>query len=115
MESSAFRHTWSMADRISTKLTSVRCSAEGETAAPLSIAIKKGHVRRAIRAADLVNAEAKHALTGETERGVLLMTAVLLVERLASGAGCDPNAVLERMADCYAFKRRFAGSLKERN
>ena len=104
-----------MADRTSTKLIPVRRSAESETADPVAIAIKKGHVRRAIRAADLVNAEAKHPLTGETERGVLLMTAVLLVERLATGSGCDPDAVLERMADCYAFKRRFAGSLKERN
>ena len=78
----------------------------------VSIPIKRGHVGRAVRSADLVCAEANDSITGSTERGIVLMTAILLVERLATSVGCDPCAVLDRMADCFEVKRRYVESLK---
>jgi hypothetical protein len=86
---------------------------EGPEAVPkLEIAIRKGHVRRAIRAADSVFVAAKSILGGEIEQGVVLMTAVLLVERLATASGREPNAVLSKMADCFAVKRELAKTSK---
>lgn len=87
---------------------------EGPAATPrVEIAIRKGHVRRAIRAADAVFAAAKDPLGGDVEQGVVLMTAVLLVERLAAASGHEPNAVLRKMADCFTVKRELSKTLKQ--
>jgi hypothetical protein len=51
-------------------------------------------------------------LGGEIEQGVVLMTAVLLVERLATASGREPNAVLSKMADCFTVKRKLAKTSK---
>lgn len=80
---------------------------------PADIPILKGHVRRAIRAADAVCA----AAAGEEgqEPGMVLMTALLLVERLANAQGCEPAAVLQKMADSFETKRRATATLSHSN
>lgn len=105
-----------MADRASGKSSpSERVElVEGSAATPrLEIAIRKGHVRRAIRAADSVFAAAKDPLGSDVEQGVVLMTAVLLVERLATASGHEANAVLRKMADCFTVKRELSKTLKQ--
>ena len=105
-----------MADRVSGKRSSSEHieRVEGPAATPgVEIAIRKGHVRRAIRAADSVLAAAKDPLGSDVEKGVVLMTAVLLVERLATASGHDPNAVLRKMADCFTVKRELSKTLKQ--
>jgi hypothetical protein len=112
MDGSAIAPLPTMAEPTSPKLILSRFSSAERPADP-PIPIKKGHVRRAMRAADQVYAEAKNPLGDDTEPGVVLMTAVLLVERLAQASGCDPGAVLHKMADCFEFKRRYANNMKD--
>jgi hypothetical protein len=88
-----------------------RADCPGHRAA--DIPIRKGHVRRAIRAADAVCAAA-NGDEGD-EPGVVLMTALLLVERLASAHGCEPAAVLQKMADSFDIKRRATASLSSQS
>lgn len=80
---------------------------------PAEIPILKGHVRRAIRAADAVCAAA--VSDDGPEPGVVLMTALLLVERLATAQGCEPAAVLQKMADSFETKRRATATLSHSN
>jgi hypothetical protein len=102
-----------MADNASGKSPSSE-RVEGPGAAPkLEIAIRKEHVRRAIRAADSVLAAAKSVVGSEVEQGVVLMTAVLLVERLAAASGREPTAVLSKIAECFAVKRKLAKTSKQ--
>lgn len=70
--------------------------------AKLDIPVLKGHVRRASRAADRVFAEA--GSPGEVEDGLVLMTAILLVERLATSHACDHQRVLETIAQCFQLR-----------
>ena len=42
----------------------------------------------------------------------MLMTAILLVERLAATVGGDPLSVLDHMARCFEAKRRYAARIK---
>jgi hypothetical protein len=70
------------------------CSDSGD----LEIAIKKGHVRRASRAADAVFAAAGGP---PPELGVVLMTAILLIERLARAYTCDPRRVIQEIEHCF--------------
>ena len=74
------------------------------------IIVDKGHVRRALRVTEVVYREP--LFNQGKDNGVVLMTAVLLVERLAASLECDPLVVLENMARCFAFKRRYLQSLK---
>src|SRR5262245_33368831 len=73
-----------------------------DSGASLDIAIEKGHVRRASRAADGVYAAA-NAPRG-TAHGVVFMTAILLVERLATAYNCDPRVILGKIARCFDVK-----------
>ena len=84
-----------------------------QATARFEIAIRKGHVRRAIQAADSVFAAAQATPDGGVEQGVVLMTALLLVERLAVASGHEPNAVLRKMEDCFTAKRELAKTLKQ--
>ena len=77
------------------------------------IVVEKGHVRRALRAAEIVYREA--APSEGKDNGVVLMTAVLLVERLATALDRDPLCVLDTMARCFNFKRKHLEGLKRSN
>lgn len=91
-----------------------RCGRAGcGCARALDIVVEKGHVRRAIAAANTVS----DAATGANgpEAGVVFMTALLLVERLATAFDCEPGVLLARMANCFELKRRHAGSLSRHN
>jgi hypothetical protein len=79
----------------------------------LEIPIEKGNVRRAIGLADAVYCDATSA--EGTANGVVLMTAMLLLERLAASYQCDPLAVLDKVARCFALKRKYTDALKHRN
>lgn len=83
----------------------------------LDIPIEKGHVRRAIRAADAVYASAAKVggAAHEVESGVVLMTAVLLVERMAAAHNSAPGAVLNLIASCFDLKQRHMVTLKHSN
>lgn len=61
-----------------------------------------------MRRASAVASAALQLATTENgpEDGVVLMTALMLVERLASSHGCEPRAMLVKMANCFALKRR---------
>jgi hypothetical protein len=89
-----------------------------ETAAALDIPIKKGDVRRAIRAADGVEAAATQDDGASTpnakdpEPGVVLMTAVLLIERVAATYECEPAAVLNHIARCFELKQEHLTALE---
>jgi hypothetical protein len=48
----------------------------------------------------------------QAEEGFVLMTAVLLVERLASASGCEPDVVLSKLAGCFELKRLHAEALE---
>lgn len=67
----------------------------------LEIAIEKGHVRRASRAADGVFEAAGGR---RPEHGVVFMTAILLIERLAHAYGCDPRRVIQEIGQCFDFR-----------
>jgi hypothetical protein len=101
-----------MADQASSKSPASNRVPGPEAAPKLEIVIRKGDVRRAIRAADSVFVAARSLLSGEVTQGVVLMTAVLLVERLATASGREPGVVLSKMADCFAVKRELAKTLK---
>jgi hypothetical protein len=75
---------------------------------PLDIAVGKEHLRRAMLAADDVCRAARGS--EGTEAGVVFMTAVLLVERLATSLGCEPDAVLAKISRCFELKRRYAAA-----
>lgn len=82
-----------------------RCGRTGcNGARRTDIVVEKGHVRRAIVAADAVSRMATGAQG--PENGVVLMTALLLVERLARAYACEPHAMLAKMATCFELKRR---------
>ena len=70
-------------------------------------------MRRAIRATESVYREAYGS--GRKENGVVLMAAVLLVERLASSLDRDPLSVLDTIARCFDFKRKYVSSLRRGN
>lgn len=40
---------------------------------------------------------------------------MLLTERLATAYRCDPSTVLEKIARCFALKRRYVDGLKHCN
>jgi len=40
------------------------------------------------------------------------MTAVLLVERLATSRNCDPSAVLRKLTECFELKEQYTRTLK---
>ena len=101
-----------MSDRSSTKPT-LRASSPSRSDSPtVQIAIRKGDVRRAIHAANAVYELARETSKSDVEDGMVLMTAVLLVERLAAASNCEPISVLNKMADCFEFKKLYAKSLK---
>jgi hypothetical protein len=80
---------------------------------PLDIPVGKEHVARAMLAADGV---CRAALGSEgTDTGVVLMTALLLVERLATSLGCEPDAVLAKLSRCFELKRRYKAAPSRRN
>jgi hypothetical protein len=82
----------------------------------LDISVKKGHVQRAIRVADTVeNAAAIGTPDQQPEPGMVLMTALILVERLAAAHHCEPADILHKMASCFAFKQSHAEALKQCN
>ncbi|HKP57752.1 MAG TPA: hypothetical protein VJV78_13565 [Polyangiales bacterium] len=66
------------------------------------ISIQRGDVRRAARAADGVFRVA-HGPNG-LESGVVLMSAILLIERLAAAHGCRPLAVIRLIEHCFEQK-----------
>lgn len=66
------------------------------------IFIKTGDVRRASRAADSVYLAAQGP--NGPENGIVLMSAILLIERLASAHRCDPRAVLRMIEQCFEKK-----------
>jgi hypothetical protein len=91
-----------------------QCGHEGHARpSTLEITIKKGYVRRASLAADGVYASAQ--TPQGTENGVVLMSAILLVERLAKAHSCDPRAVISTMARCFDARDRFMTAPRERN
>lgn len=82
----------------------------------LDIPVQKGHVQRAIRAADAVyEAAADGKSDSQVEPGMVLMTALLLVERLAVAHDCAPASILQKMASCFEFKQQHAAALKHCN
>lgn len=78
-----------------------------------AIGIKHGDVRRGMRAANLAYEEAR--TEGVIANGVVLMTAILLVERLANSLNLEPLRVLQTMARCFEHKRQYADRLKHPN
>ncbi|HET8937649.1 MAG TPA: hypothetical protein VFN67_29600 [Polyangiales bacterium] len=78
------------------------CAVESHS---LVVSIEKGHVRRASEAADQVFAAAS-ADKVKVESGVVFMTAILLIERLAKIHGCDPSSIIHNIAGCFDFKAK---------
>jgi len=77
----------------------------------LDIVIDKAHLRRAIVAANGVNDAAR---SGDApDPGVVFMTALLLVERLATSCDCEPHALLAKMASSFELKRRHLAGRKD--
>ena len=97
--------------------TSAICQAcghsDGEAASSPAIMIRQGHVRRASLAADGVCTAARG--TQGVEHGVILMTAILLVERLANTYKCDPRQILSQMARCFDIKDRYKRTPRHEN
>jgi hypothetical protein len=94
-----------MKDRVYLVELCTRCGREHcDCAATQEIPIRKGHVRRAVRASDEVFAAASGV--EDVEHGVVLMTAILLVERLARAHHCEPRVILQRIAECFALKQK---------
>jgi hypothetical protein len=80
------------------------CGRADCDARTLEVIVESGHVRRAIIAANAVD---QVAHSGERPKtGVVFMTALLLIERLAHRNHCDPVALLQKMASCFELKRR---------
>ena len=79
----------------------------------VDIVVGKRQLRRAMAAAEQVNDEAM--LDDGPEAGVIFMTALLLVERLAESLDCAPHAVLQEMAHSFELKRRYLAESKARN
>ena len=79
----------------------------------VEIAIRKGHVRRASLAADGVYGLAQSS--EGVEPGVVLMSAILLIERLASAHQCDPRAVITKIARCFDIRDGYLRAAKEQN
>jgi hypothetical protein len=71
----------------------------------LDIAIKKGDVRRASKVADGVFSAARGHFG--VEQGVVFMTTILLIERLAAARNCDPRTILRKVAGCFQLKEQF--------
>ena len=76
--------------------------AHAGTSVNVEIVIRKGHVRRASMAADGV-CEAAQGAHG-IEHGMVLMGAILLVERLAAAYHCDPRSIISKMGRCFDVK-----------
>jgi hypothetical protein len=87
-------------------MSDVESGASEDRRPSVEITLRAGCVRRAMGAANLVCFSVARGQGGEVEGGVVFMTAVLLVERIASACNCDPFSVLEKMADCFKLKRR---------
>lgn len=102
-----------MNDRAPTKAVHSDLEQGTQRATEPQIPIRKGQVRRAIRVADAACAAATGE-SGEVEAGLVMMTAILLVERLATASGCTPMAVLNKMAECFELKRVFSKTLSQR-
>lgn len=66
------------------------------------ISIQRGDVRRASRAADGVFLAARGP--NGLENGVVLMSAILLIERLAAAHRCGPRAVIRLIEHCFEQK-----------
>lgn len=79
----------------------------------MNIVVEKQHLRRAIAAANRVSDAGTEQRAPDS--GVIFMTAVLLVERLAATFRCDPHAVLTKMAACFDLKRRYLAERKDHN
>jgi len=79
----------------------------------LEVVVESGHVRRAIVAANAVDRVADNGDRPKT--GVVFMTALLLVERLARRNDCEPIALLQKMANCFELKQRAAAVSKHCN
>ena len=88
-----------------------RVGCKGER--KVEIFVEKGHVRRAIVAANGVDRVAQGP--EGPEAGVLLMTALLLVERLAKKYESEPHVLLAKMANCFELKRRHTEAPRRRN
>jgi hypothetical protein len=92
----------------------LKCSAEtSDELLTRDIVVEKGHVRRARRAMEMVVRQATRA--HGRDNGVVLMTAVMLVECLAKSLDRDPLRVLDTMARCFDFKRRHLEAQKQAN
>ena len=85
-----------------------------KTASRLRIPIHRGHIRGAIRAANAVYAASRSAPSLEPQEGFVLMTALLLVERLSTAEGCEPKVMLSKLADCFEVKRAYEAALDRR-
>jgi hypothetical protein len=83
---------------ICSRCGSARCSGQRK----LDIAIKHGDVRRASRMANGVFDFARGPCG--FEHGVIFMTAILLIERLAETLRCDPQSVLHKIMCCFELK-----------
>lgn len=81
----------------------------------MDIVIDKPRLRRAIVAANSVSDAATNTEGDSPDTGVVFMTAVLLVERLAASFDCEPRALLEKMANSFELKREFAAARKHDN
>lgn len=81
--------------------------------AEIEIAIRKGHVRRASLAADAVYSAAQGA--DGVENGVVLMSAILLIERLATAHQCDPRSVVNKIVRCFDIRDGYLRATKDKN
>lgn len=79
----------------------------------VDLEVDRGHVRRASIAANHVYAQA--CGPAGTENGLVFMTTILLVERLAHAFACEPEAVLHKVLHCFLLKRRLSQSMKPCN
>jgi hypothetical protein len=77
------------------------------------ISFKTGDVRRASRAADGVYLAARGP--NGPENGVVLMSAILLIERLAAAHQCDPRAVIRTIEHCFDKKAKLMHATDHRN
>ena len=70
------------------------------------ISIQKSDLRRASRAADGVYLAARGPKGPQS--GVVLMSAILLIERLATAHRCDPRGVIRMIELCFEKKAELA-------
>ena len=89
------------------------CGDGADAPSNLEIVIRRGHVRRASLAADGVYMAARG--TEGIENGVVLMSAILLIARLATAHHCDPRSVLSQIARCFEIKEAYVRAPKAQN